>query len=33
MRDELAQEEPRAAWKAFEGTLKDVVKNKDGNIN
>ena len=27
-----SQEEPRAACEAFEGTLKDVVKNKGGNI-
>ena len=26
------QEEPRAACEAFEGTLKDIVKNKGGNI-
>ena len=26
------QEEPRAACEAFEDTLKNVVKNKGGNI-
>ena len=27
-----SQKEPRATCEAFEGTLKDVVKNKGGNI-